>query len=225
MIAEYHKYACRLAMTMVQPADQQQLMELATTPGAQQVKTLLSAQLPEHGIGVAPDLSQSRESESQEIYQKLLDKNTWFGPGSFVMYSIPDELNSQLLSCLPEIIKRLFPEPYIRLQILDQFQIPPHEDARTITIIVPLTPSKIETVFYDYIEPHLLFRNVAADPDLIQEVHRNTFQQHEAWLLNTKAVHATQGIESTPRVTVNFNWSGIDYQEFVDTLNNYYNEQ
>jgi hypothetical protein len=70
-----------------------------------------------------------------------------------------------------------------------------------------------------------LFRNVAADPDLIQEVHRNTFQQHEAWLLNTKAVHATQGIESTPRVTVNFNWSGIGYQEFVDTLNNYYNKQ
>jgi len=225
MIAEYHKYACRLAMTMVQPAGQQQLIGLATTPGAQQVKTLLSAQLPEHGIGVAPDLSHSQESESREIYQKLLDKNTWFGPGRFAMYSIPNELNGQLLSGLPDIIKRLFPEPYIRLQILDQFQIPPHEDARTITIIVPLTPSKIETVFYDYIEPHLLFRNVAADPDLIQEVHRNTFQQHEAWLLNTKAVHATQGIESTPRVTVNFNWSGIDYQEFVDTLNNYYNEQ
>jgi hypothetical protein len=204
-------------MNFVSAAHSQQLRDLAHGPAQLTVKTLLAGNLPYYGIGVADDVELD-DSETQDSYERLVASGQWLGTGQFVMHAVPDQLNTDLIRALPDTIKQRFPEPYIRLQTLENFQIPPHQDARTITVIVPLTDSQIETVFYDYIQPHRLFRNVTADPDLIHEVHRNRFEKHQAWLLNTKAVHATQGIESRPRVTVNFNWSGISYDEFLTTL-------
>lgn len=218
MIIEQYQHACRVDLDMVHSDYVDQLLHLSKDLGAQETHTLISAQLPHYGIGVAPDISMASELESFNIYNKLVASDQWLGSGSFSMYSLPAELNQLLLNNMPNVLKELFPEPYIRLQVLDRFQIPPHEDPRTITIIVPLTDSQIQTVFYQVDTKHDYFRGMAADPDLITEVHRNTFQKNQAWVLNTKAVHGTQGIESAARVTINFNWTGITYQEFISAL-------
>lgn len=218
MISQRHAHAARLELNMIQPDHFDQLMLLAMVPDTQKTHTLISAGLPHYGIGVAPDVSMASESESFDIYNRLVSSGMWFGPGGFAMYSLPAELNQLLLNHMPKEIKNCFPDPYIRLQVLDRFQLPPHEDPRTVSIIVPLTHSQIQTVFYHVNTVHSYFRGMAADPDLITEVHRNTFQKHQAWVLNTRAVHSTQGIEPTARVTVNFNWSDITYQEFISAL-------
>jgi hypothetical protein len=142
------------------------------------------------------------------------------GPGDFIIIRPSEDLSQRLLNQLPEKIRTYKQGPYVRIQCLQNYKLIPHIDFRRSSgLIIPITHNpNVYTVFYNQSEPHDFFRDHLPDPDLIIEKCRFNFGKDETWIIDTNAIHGSDSLDPTRRVTVNFMWSNVAMSEIISLM-------
>jgi hypothetical protein len=160
----------------------------------------------------------SKENANEELRVKY--QNFDQGPGSFIIIRPPDNLSQRLLNRLPTKIRNYKQGPYVRIQCIQNYQLIPHIDyTRSTGLIIPITSNPlVYTKFYEQTVKHDFYRNHLPDPDLIVEKCRINFAKDETWIIDTDSIHATENLDPTRRVTVNFMWSKTTMQELISLL-------
>ena len=215
-----HQYAAKIALDLITSQQAQQLLSLSQAPDQLNVTTWLDRDSQKNSIRPGPGSTVPNQNLLDlTIFEKCLARPEYFGPGNFFMAEIPQPLEQQLLNQLPSALLTMIKPPYLRLQRTDRYQLPAHIDTpRSVVLMVVLSQSNVETVFFTATAPHNYFKGVIPDPDLLQEAQRFRFAHNETWLLDTTQIHSTQGIDPRPRVTVNYSWSNVSYQDVLSLL-------